>query len=52
MMTFSFKSLASAVCALAVVAFLSVAIVDATSIARVHRTGGADFLASVSALVR
>lgn len=52
MMTFNLKALTSAVAALAVTVFLSWTFVDATSVARVHRDGGAGFVASVSALVR
>jgi hypothetical protein len=52
MTTLNLNTIASGFFALLVVAFLSVTLVDATSIARVHRTGSVDFLAGVSALVR
>ncbi len=51
MMTLNLKALTSAVGALAITLFLSWTFVDATSVARVHRDGGA-FVAAVSALVR
>jgi hypothetical protein len=52
MTTLNLKTIASGFFALVVVAFLSVTLVDATAVARIHRTGSADFLAGVSALVR
>jgi hypothetical protein len=52
MNTLNLKALTSAFAALAVTFLLSWTFVDATSVARVHTTGGAAFVAAVSALVR
>jgi len=52
MKTLNLKAVASAFAALAVTFVLSWTFVDATHVARLNTTGGAAFVAAVSALVR
>jgi hypothetical protein len=52
MKTMNLKAVASAFAALAVTFVLSWTFVASTSVARVNTTGGAAFVAAVSALVR
>ena len=49
---FNLKVVTSAVAALVLTMLVSWTFVDAASVARIHRDGGADFVAAVSALVR